>query len=96
MEQSSQSSRRQRINEYIDAHRKSPVAGAVYALIYGPFGCLYTNPASTVIALIVAFGLGLIYWPLVALVWVGCVIMAPFQVRAYNAKIRRSARHVVM
>lgn len=93
---SRRNSRRQRISEYIDAHRKSPVAGTVYALIYGPFGCIYTNPSSAVIALLVALALGLIHWPLIGLVWVACVIMAPYQVRAYNAKVRRSARHVVM
>ena len=68
----------------------------VYALFYGPFGCLYTNPKSTLIALLVAFCLGLVYWPLIALVWLGCVVMAPYQVRTYNAWVRRGARYNVV
>lgn len=89
-------SRRKRIQEYVDAHRKSPTAGAVYALIYGPFGCIYTNPKSTVIALVVGVALGLVYLPLIAVVWLACVAMAPYQVRAYNARVRRGARHLVL
>jgi hypothetical protein len=95
MEDLGKSRRREKIKDYIDASRKSPVAGVIYALFFGPFGCSYTNPWSTVIALVVAIGLGLIYWPLIALVWVGCMILAPFQVRTYNQRLRRSARYHV-
>ena len=91
----SKSLRREKIQSYVEAHSKSPTAGVIYALIYGPFGCIYTNPWSTVIALLVALGLGLIYWPLIALVWVGCMVMAPFQVRAYDTRVRRPARYNV-
>ena len=41
--------RREKIEDYIDAHSKSPVAGVIYALFYGPFGLLYANPRGTVI-----------------------------------------------
>jgi hypothetical protein len=88
--------RREKIKEYVEARSKSPVAGTLYALIYGPFGCIYTNPKATFIAVLVAITLGMVYWPLIFVVWLGCVVMAPFQVRAYNAKIRRNARYVVM
>ena len=40
------------------------------------------NSKSTLIALLVALCLGLVYWPLIALVWLGCVLLAPYQVRA--------------
>lgn len=95
MEDARKSRRREKIEDYIDANSKSPTAGVLYALFYGPFGCLYTNPRNTVIALFVAVGLGLIYWPLIALVWVSCMVMAPFQVQAYNAKVRRGAEYFV-
>lgn len=96
MTESPRSRRRQRIEDYIDAHRKSPVAGAVYALVFGPLGCIYSSPKSTFFALIAAVALGLTYPPLIAVVWLACVLMAPSQVRAYNARVRRSARHFVM
>lgn len=95
MEDTGKSRRRQKIKDYVDVSSKSTTVGVIYALVFGPFGCIYTNPTSTVIALIVAIGLGLIYWPLIGLVWLGCVVMAPFQVRAFNAKLRRSARYSV-
>jgi hypothetical protein len=88
--------RRQKIEDYIDASRKSPVAGAIYALVYGPLGCIYASPKSAFIALLAAVALGLIYWPLIGLVWLGCVVIAPYQVRAYNARVRRSARYHVI
>ena len=96
MEGTGRSRRREKINDYIDAASKSPVAGAVYALIYGPLGCIYSAPWSAAIGLLIAVALGFVYWPLIAVVWIGCVILAPFQVRAYNARIRRRARYVVM
>lgn len=96
MSTSERSQRREKIKDYIDANRKSPVVGAVYALFFGPLGCIYTNPKSTILALLVAAAVGIIYLPLIALVWLACVISAPFQVRAYNNKIKRSARYVVI
>lgn len=95
MERTATSSRQQRIREYVKASSKSPVIAVIYSLIYGPFGCLYTNPKSTVIALIAVVALGLVYWPLIAVVWVTCVLVAPFQVKAYNAKLKREARFTV-
>ena len=95
MEDMEKARRREKIRDYIDASSKSTTAGVIYTLIFGPFGCMYTNPWSTVIALFVAVGLGLIYWPLIALVWLGCVVMAPFQVRAFNTRVRRSADYYV-
>lgn len=96
MEKTAQIRRREKIKDYVAANSKSPFIGVLYALLYGPFGCIYTNPKATLVAVFVAVGLGLVYWPLIAVVWLGCVVMAPFQVRAYNARIRRSARYVVM
>ena len=95
MEDTGKSRRREKLDDFIDANSKSTTAGVLYALFYGPFGCFYTNPRNTVIALFVAIALGLIYWPLIALVWIACVVMAPFQVRAYNARVRRGARYYV-
>ena len=88
--------RRQKIKKYIEVNSKSPVAGVAYAFFYGPLGCIYTHPQNALIALFMAVCLGLIYWPLIALVWLGCVIIAPFQVRAYNARVRRGARYHVI
>ena len=95
MEDTGKRLRREKIKDFIDANSKSPTTGVICAFFYGPFGCIYTNPWNTVIALLVAIALGLIYWPLIALVWIGCVFMAPFQVRAYNARVRRGARFYV-
>lgn len=95
MEDPTRSRRKEKIRDYVDANSKSKWMAVIYALIYGPFGCIYTNPKSTVIALVVAASLAVIYWPLIGLVWLACVIVAPFQVKAYNAKIRRSARFLV-
>lgn len=95
MDKAYESRRREKIQDYIDASSKSPVVGVICALAFGPFGCIYTNPWNTVIALVIAIGLGLIYWPLIGLVWVGCMIMVPFQVRTYNDKVRRAARYYV-
>ncbi|MCB1798565.1 MAG: hypothetical protein KDI67_06755 [Gammaproteobacteria bacterium] len=89
-------SRKERISEYVKASSKSPVAAVIYSLIYGPFGCIYTDPKSTVIALLAAVALGLVYWPLIAVVWVACVIVAPFQVKKYNARLKREARYTVV
>ncbi len=87
--------RRQKIKKHIDVNSKSPVAGVIYALFYGPLGCIYTYPRNAFVALLIAVCLGLIYWPLIALVWLGCVIIAPYQVRAYNSRVRRGARYHV-
>jgi hypothetical protein len=95
MQETERHRRREKVREYIDANRKSPVAGAIFALIWGPFGCIYSNPMSTVFALLAALALGLIYWPLIGLVWIACVVLAPFQVRTYNARMRRGARYNV-
>jgi hypothetical protein len=95
MEDTAKSRRRRKIKDYIDATSKSPTAGVIYALVFGPFGCAYANPWSTVVALFLAVAVGLIFWPLIALVWIGCVVVAPFQVRAYNHKVRRGARYHV-
>ena len=95
MQRTATSSRQERIREYVKASSKSPVTAVIYSLIYGPLGCLYTNPKSTVIALIAAVALGLVYRPLIAVVWVTCVLVAPFQVKAYNAKLKREARFTV-
>lgn len=88
--------RRKKIKEYIDAHHKSPFVGSLYALVFGPLGCLYTFPKNAVFGLLAAAAVGLIYWPLIGLVWLGCVVAAPFQVRDYNRRIRRGARHYVL
>ena len=93
MEDAYRRRRREKIQEYINVSRKSPVAGVIYTLLFGPFGCIYTNPWATLLGLSLAVSLGLIYWPLIALVWVGCMILAPFQVRTYNRRLRRSARY---
>jgi hypothetical protein len=95
MDENKKKQRRQKIRDFIDANSKSPVTGAVYALIYGPFGLIYTNPGRALVAVLVAVAAGLAYWPLIGLVWLGCVVMAPYQVRSYNARIRRSARFLV-
>ena len=95
MEDVGKKQRRQKIKKYIDVNSKSPVAGVVYALFYGPLGCIYTYPRNALIALLVTVCLGLIYWPLIALVWLGCVVLAPSQVRAHNARVRRGARYHV-
>ena len=52
--------------------------------------------ADAVLALIATIALGLVYWPLIALVWIGCAILAPFHVRSYNARVRRGARYNVI
>ena len=88
--------RRERVRDFIDANCKSPLLGALYALVFGPFGLIYTRPSNTLIALLLAVGAGMVYWPLVGLVWLGGVVVAPFQVRAYNSRIRRSARYFVV
>lgn len=95
MEDVGKKQRRQKIKKYIDVNSKSPVAGVVYALFYGPLGCIYTYPRNALIALFIAICLWLVYWPLIALVWLGCVVLAPSQVRAYNARVRRGARYHV-
>ena len=66
MEDAYRRRRREKIQDYINASRKSPVAGVIYTLLFGPFGCICTNPWATLIALFIAVGLGLIYWPLIA------------------------------
>ena len=95
MEDEDKKRRREKIKDYIEASSKSPLVGVIYALVFGPFGCIYTNPWSTLIGVFIAICLGLIYWPLIALVWVGCMIMAPFQVRFYNRRVRRRAHYYV-
>lgn len=87
--------RRRKIRDFIDANRKSPMTGIVYALFYGPFGLIYSNPRLAIVALLLGVAAGLIYWPLVAVVWVGCVVIAPYQVRSYNSRVRRRARYLV-
>ena len=87
--------RREKIRDFVDANSKSQITGAIYTLIYGPLGFLYSNPKLALLTLLVAIGLGIVYWPLIGVVWIACVILAPFQVRAYNAKIRRNARYIV-
>ena len=84
---------REKIQDSIDASRKGPVAGVIHTLFFGPFGCIYTSPWSAVIALFIVVALGLIYWPLIALMWVACMILAPLQVLNYNPCLRRSARY---
>ncbi|MDJ0741123.1 MAG: hypothetical protein QNJ91_15515 [Gammaproteobacteria bacterium] len=96
MGSSNRTSRREKIRDYIDANRKSPALGSLYALIFGPFGCIYTDPKVTVIGVLAAIAAGLIYWPLIAAVWLSCVLLAPFRVRAYNQRVRRNARYVVL
>ena len=87
--------RRKKIRDFIDANSKSPFTGAIYTLIYGPLGLIYSNPKLAVMALFVAIALGVVYWPLLGVLWVICIALAPSQVKAYNAKIRRSARYIV-
>lgn len=88
--------RREKISDYVDANRKSPLVGSVYALIFGPLGCIYTDPRNSLFGVLAAMFVGLIYWPLIAIVWLACIFMAPFQVKAYNERVRRSARHLVI
>ncbi len=95
MDNKKRSERRQKIRDFIDANSKSQTTGALYALIYGPFGLLYSNPKLAFLFLVAAIGLGFVYWPLIGLLWLICLILAPFQVRRYNRKIRRSARFLV-
>ena len=95
MEENAKARRKEKIEDYIDASSKSPAIGVLSALIFGPLGCLYASPWSSLVALFVAVCLGLVYWPLIGLVWLGCMVMAPFQVRAFNARVRRTARYYV-
>lgn len=95
MDNKKRSERRQKIRDFIEANSKSPTTGAIYALIYGPFGLIYSNPKLTFLFIVLAIGLGIVYWPLIGLLWLTCVVLAPFQVRAYNRRIRRSARFLV-
>lgn len=95
MDKKKHSERRQKIRDFIEANSKSQTTGALYALIYGPFGLLYSNTKLTFLCIVLAIGLGIVYWPLIGLLWMACVILAPFQVRSYNRKIRRSARFLV-
>jgi hypothetical protein len=87
--------RNEKLNELTAAHSKSTTAAVLYTLFYGPLGCLYTNPTSTAIALLICGMLAVLYWPAIAVVWLTCVAMAPFQVKAYNRKVRRNARYLV-
>ncbi len=87
---------RQKIERFIAASSKSTTLALVYATVYGPFGCFYTDPRGAVVAIFLAVALGIVYLPLIALVWIGCILMAPLQVRAYNAQVRRRARYLVV
>lgn len=87
--------RRRKVRDFIDANSKSPVTGAFWALIHGPIGLLYANPASALVALLLAIAAGLVYWPLIGAIWLACVVIAPYQVRSYNARVRRNARFLV-
>jgi hypothetical protein len=95
MDKNNKQERRQKVRDFIDANSKSPLAGAIYALIYGPFGLVYVNPKLAITALLCAVALGFVYWPLIGLLWLACVVAAPYQVRTYNSRIRRSARYLV-
>ncbi len=95
MKNNDNAARRERIRDFVDANSKSPVTGAIYTLIYGPLGLIYSNPKLAVLALFVAIALGFVYWPLLGVFWIACIVLAPLQVKAYNAKIRRSARYIV-
>ena len=68
--------RSEKIRDYIDANRKSPLVGSLYALVFGPLGCIYTGPKSSVIGVFAAIALGLIYWPLIVLAIVGVAMVA--------------------
>ena len=95
MNDNDKAARREKIRDYVDANSKNPMTGAIYALIYGPLGFIYSNPKLAITSAFIAVALGVVYWPLIGVFWVACVAVAPSQVRAYNAKIRRSARYIV-
>ena len=85
-----------KIERFIAVSSKSTALALLYATVFGPFGCVYTDPRAAVVAIFVAVALGIVYLPLIGLVWIGCILMAPLQVRAYNAQMRRRARYLVV
>ena len=95
MHENDRQQRRQKVRDFIDANSKSPTTGAIYALIYGPLGLIYVSPKLAMGALFVATALGLVYWPLIGLPWLACVVAASYQVRTRDTRIRRSARYMV-
>ena len=94
MKNNNKAARQEKIRDFVNANSKSPITGAIYTLVYGPLGFIYSNPKLAVLALLIAIVLGVVYWPLIGVLSIMCVVLAPFQVRAYNAKISRSARYI--
>jgi hypothetical protein len=65
------------------------------AVLFGPLGCLYVSPRLAIPALVLAGALGYLYWPAVVVVWLACVVYAPFKARALNRRLRRRGRWAV-
>lgn len=83
--------REERIDAYVDAEKKSPTAAFLLALLIGPLGYLYVSVGSGLSAILLAIGLALLHPGLVVIVWLMCVIAAPFEIVSRNKKLRAKA-----
>ena len=88
--------REQRIEAYVQMHRKSPLAAFLLALAFGPLGFAYASLSGTLTCLIIAALAWLVVpWSIVMLLllllWVICVLLAPFAALEANRKLATSA-----
>lgn len=79
-----------KINNYINMHSKSQMAGFFLTLLFGPLGLFYTSWVAGLILTITAIGLGAtIIVPVI--IWVLSMLLSFGFVSDYNDKIKAKA-----
>lgn len=83
--------REARIQAYVKENSKSPLLGFLLAILIGPIGYLYVSTTGGVVAILLAVVFALMWFPLVFLVWIVCILAAPIEAMDQNKKLRVKA-----
>lgn len=82
--------REARIDAYVEANKKSPILALGLAILLGPIGYLYTSVLSGAIAILLTIAtVGIPHLTIV--IWLACVVAAPFETASVNKKLRIKA-----
>lgn len=79
-----------RIENYINSHSKSQIAGFLLTLFLGPLGLFYSSWVAALILCVIAFTTAIsIIGPV--LCWIVAIVISFFSVSKHNEKVRTTA-----
>ena len=79
--------REERIEQYMEEHRKSVAGALVLTFFFGPLGFLYVSIPWGVVLILASLGLAIISPMVPGVIWLVCIIASPFGVADHNKMV---------